>query len=91
MITDNSGIPSIGLNLLRRNLAKLPSPKVYLTHRGNQQVFVVESGGTSGERFESISFSWGDPMIEEGLRIALDILMVKDPGPLDAKSDYTLL
>lgn len=59
MIIDKSGIPSVGLSLLRANLDKLSPPRrVELKLRGQfEQVLMVE--GPSGDTYESWSFGWG--------------------------------
>jgi len=57
MIKDQSGLSSVGLALLRNNLAKLtPAKGVELKRQGNKQVLVVEG---PEETYESSSFGWG--------------------------------
>jgi len=58
MILDKSGLPNIGLALIRNNLGKLTPPKrVELKRRGEIQVLSIEG---PGETYESESFGWGD-------------------------------
>lgn len=56
MITDKSGLPSVGLALIKNNLDKLKPPKaVILRCKGGQQV-VIEG---PAETIVSFSFGWG--------------------------------
>lgn len=90
MITDNSGLPSIGLAILRKNLDKLTPAEVHLSHRGVPREYVLTVDGPE-ERFESTSFAWGDDSIKsEKLIEALKLLGVNVYGRLDANHEYSL-
>jgi len=57
MITDQSGLSTVGLALLRANRDRLVPPmRIELKIRGVQQVLVVTG---PQETFESASFGWG--------------------------------
>lgn len=91
MITDNSGIPTIGLALLRNNLDRLPKPKVHLTRQGSSFLFVVVSQKPDGDMFKSVSFAWGDDSPKStALNEALSILGIPMPGKLISSQDYIL-
>ncbi|MDP2322636.1 MAG: hypothetical protein Q8N51_01225 [Gammaproteobacteria bacterium] len=68
-IVDRSGVPSVGLALLRANLARLkPVSRVRWEQRGERRFLIVE--GPAGETFESCSFL----LDSEAEKIALALL-----------------
>lgn len=91
MITDKSGLPHVGLAIIRNNLDKLRDPEsIHLMHRGDQQIMVIE--GRRNERFESNSFSWGDdsPKTKALTEVLQLLLGISVPEHFEADCDYDL-
>jgi len=66
-ITDRSGIPSVGLALLRANLAKLKGGKATWETKGERRFLVIV--GPSGETYESCSFAEGSEPAKTALAL----------------------